>query len=124
MSALRWWFSWKRQSLPPDRRTSIVEAVLAGLDQREQQMVELWLADVGDRMICERTAMPQTLVADVRMRVLADVADRLADPKVRKARPLPDRDVLDAQLREIEARMLAGGELELAQLLQTQKEPL
>jgi len=113
MLALRWWYSWKRQSLPPDRRTSAVETVLAGLDQREQQAIDAWLAGSRDRDIGERLGMPVPLIAQIRFAVLAQVAARLAEPKIRKVRSLPDRDALDAQLRELEARMLDGGELDL-----------
>ena len=70
------------------------------------------LADVGDRMIVERTRMPRALVADVRLRMLADVAGRLTKPKVRKSRPLPDMRAFNAEVADIEAQMLADGELE------------
>ena len=73
------------------------------------------LADVGDRMIVERTAMPQALVADVRLSVLAYVAGRLMKPKARKSRPLPDMRAFNAEVAEIEEQMLADGELEPAE---------
>lgn len=72
------WHVWSRSGGPRTPAVRLADSVIAGLDERERQAVDMWLAGTADRIITERTGLPLLLVADVRWKTLAEVARRLA----------------------------------------------
>jgi hypothetical protein len=117
MQALLSWHHWRRQpGARPTRAIRVADDVIAGLDQREQQAVDLWLGGAYDKVIAERAGLHILLVAQVRREVLDAVVVRLHDRRQRDDDVDRQREdaAVEAAARRLMEQFAIDGDLDLA----------